>query len=82
MEKHLQQTIKAIVRPGDTSGFVAECVEIAVITQGKTLDETIKNLKEAVSLHLEGENASDFGLRDKPTLVVTMEINPDYAEAS
>jgi len=82
MAKHLQQTIKAIVRPGDTSGFVAECVEVAVVTQGKTLDETIKNLKEAVSLHLEGEDASDFGLKDRPTLVVTMEIDPDYAEAS
>ena len=82
MSQHLQQTIKAIVRPGDNSGFVAECVEIAVVTQGKTLDETIKNLKEAVSLHLEGEKASDFGLKDKPTLVVTMEIDPDYAEAS
>ena len=82
MSKHLQQTIKAIIRHGETSGFVAECVEIAVVTQGKTLDETIKNLKEAVSLHLEGENTEDFGLKEKPTLVVTMEIEPDYAEAS
>jgi len=71
--KHLQQTIKAIVRPGDESGFVAECVEIAVVTQGTTLDETIHNLREAVALHLEGENAAEFGLRDHPTLIVTME---------
>lgn len=82
MDKHLQQTIKAIIRPGENSGFVAECVEIAVVTQGKTLDETIRNLKEAVSLHLEGENPKDFGLKEKPTLVVTMEIEPDYAKAS
>ena len=50
--KHLQQTIKAIVRPGDESGFVAECVEVAVVTQGSTIDETIHNLREAVALHL------------------------------
>jgi predicted RNase H-like HicB family nuclease len=78
--KHLQQTIKAIIRPGDESGFVAECVEIAVVTQGRTLDETVSNLREAVALHLEGEKAADFGLRERPTLLVTMEIEPSYAQ--
>ena len=80
--QHLQKTIKAIIRPGDETGFVAECVEIAVVTQGKTIDETLHNLKEAVALHLERENAAEFGLRDRPTLVVTMEVDPAYAQAS
>jgi predicted RNase H-like HicB family nuclease len=79
---NLQRTIKAIVRPGDESGFVGECVEIAVVTQGATIDETIHNLQEAVALHLEGENPADFGLCDRPSLIVTMEIEPTYAEAS
>ncbi len=51
----LQRTIKVIVRQGDTH-YVAECLEIPVVTQGVTLDELIANLREAVSLHLEGEN--------------------------
>ena len=34
-----QHTIKAVIRPGDESGYVAECLEISVITQGRTLDE-------------------------------------------
>ena len=29
-------------------------MEIAVVAQGKTLDETVANLKETVSLQLEG----------------------------
>jgi len=33
--------------------YFAECLEIAVVTQGKTLDETLSNLQEAVALHLE-----------------------------
>jgi predicted RNase H-like HicB family nuclease len=57
-------------------------MEIAVVTQGATIDETIDNLKEAVGLHLEGEDPAEFGLRDKPTLIVTMEIEPAYAQAS
>jgi predicted RNase H-like HicB family nuclease len=73
--KHLQRTVKAIIRPGEESGFVGECVEIAVVTQGRTVDETIRNLQEAVALHLEGESAADFGLAERPTLIVTMEID-------
>ncbi len=52
----LRQTIHAVVRPGEESGFVAECLELALVTQGATLDETIANLQEAVALHLEGED--------------------------
>jgi predicted RNase H-like HicB family nuclease len=80
--KHLQKTLKAVLLPGDESGYVAECMEIAVVTQGRTIDETISNLREAVALQMEDENAADFGLQDKPILVVTMEIEPPYAEAS
>ena len=75
----LQHTIKAILRRGEESGYVAECVEIAVITQGQTLDEVTRNLQEAVALHLEGEDLAALGLAENPTLVVTMEIEPAYA---
>ncbi len=77
--KSLQHTIKAVIRPGEESGYVAECVEIAVITQGATLDEVTHNLQEAVALHLEGENLSELGLAENPTLMVTMEVEPAYA---
>jgi predicted RNase H-like HicB family nuclease len=76
--KSLQHTIKAIVRRGEESGYVAECVEIAVITQGQTLDEVTRNLQEAVALHLEGEDPAAFGLAPNPTLLVTMEVEPAY----
>ena len=75
----LQHTIKAVIRLGEQSGYVAECVEIPVVTQGATLDEVTANLKEAVELHLEGEDPSKWGLAARPTLVVTFEIEPAYA---
>ena len=75
----LQHTIKAVVRPGEQSGFVAECVEIPVVTQGATLDETIANLREATGLHLEGEDLAEMGLSPNPTVVVTMELEPARA---
>ena len=45
-----QRTIKAVIRPGEQSGYVAECMEIPVVTQGATLDEVTHNLQEAEEL--------------------------------
>jgi predicted RNase H-like HicB family nuclease len=77
----LQQTIKSFIRPGEHSGYVAECLEISVVTQGETLDEVVNNLKEAVSLHLEGEDPAEFGLVANPSVLVTFELNPSYVQA-
>ena len=75
----LQRTIKAVIRPGDQSGYVAECLEVPVVTQGQTLDETVSNLREAVELHMEDEDLAALGLAPNPTVVVTIEIEPQYA---
>lgn len=69
-----QHTIKAVIRPGEQSGYVAECLEISVVTQGKTLDEVTRNLREAVALHLEGEDLAELGLAPSPTILVTYEM--------
>lgn len=70
----LQHTIKAVIRPGEQSGLVAECMEIAAVTQGSTLDEVTANLREAVALHLEGEDLADLGLAPVPTILITLEV--------
>jgi predicted RNase H-like HicB family nuclease len=74
----LQHNIKAFIRKGENR-YVAECLEIAVVTQGSTLDETIANLREAVALHLENEDPEEFGLAPNPTLLLTMELEPSNA---
>lgn len=40
--------------------YVAHCVEIDVVSQGKTIEEAEKNLKEAVELYLESFNEDDI----------------------
>jgi predicted RNase H-like HicB family nuclease len=74
-----QHMIKATVRKGEEL-YVAECMEIAVVTQGKTVDETLANLQEAVALHLEGEDPAVLGLVSKPAILVTMELEPTGAQ--
>lgn len=71
----LYHTINAFIRKGEKY-YVAECVEIGVVTQGKTVDETISNLREAVSLYLEEEDLSALGLVPNPSLIITMELEP------
>ena len=75
----LSSKITAIIHCGEQQGYVAECAEISVVTQGNTLDEVVNNLKEAVLLHLEGEDPSEFGLVAKPSLQITVELQPEYA---
>lgn len=75
----LQRTIKAVIRPGEQSGYVAECLEIPVVTQGLTLDEVTRNLQEAVELHLAGEDLAAIGLAPDPTILVTLELVPAHA---
>ncbi len=69
----LQHAVNATIRCGEEY-YVAECMEIAVVTQGKTLDETVSYLKEAVNLHLEGEDLAEFGLAPDPWISLTLEF--------
>lgn len=41
--------------------YVARCVELDVVSQGKDIEEAQKNLKEAVNLYLES-----FGVENLP----------------
>jgi predicted RNase H-like HicB family nuclease len=75
----LRTAIHARITPDPESGYVATCEEIAVVTQGETLDEVIANLRDAVALHLEGEDLAVLGLAGEPTIIVTLELAPTHA---
>jgi predicted RNase H-like HicB family nuclease len=75
----LRTVVHAKIVSDPESGYVASCDEIAVVTQGETLDEVIGNLREAVGLHFEGEDMTALGFVPEPTIVVTLEIAPVHA---
>ena len=68
----LRDVIHAVVQP-DEGGYFVECLEVAVVTQGDTLDELMQNLNEALSLHLEGEDLAALGLSSHPKLQLIIE---------
>ena len=68
----VRDTIHVVV--GRSAGFyVAEALELALVTQGKSLDGLMENLRQAIRLHLEGEDPGEFGLTASPRIAVTYE---------
>jgi predicted RNase H-like HicB family nuclease len=63
----------AVWQEGDW--FVAECVELGVASQGRSEDEAMRNLQEAVLLYLQddetGEIKAPLRLRKIRSLVVS-----------
>jgi predicted RNase H-like HicB family nuclease len=78
--KHLQHTFKAVITAGEESGFVGSHFYLPVMTQGAVLDEVVKNPKEVIKLHFEGENLAELGYSENPSVLVTFELEPVYVE--
>lgn len=70
----MRRTIQFRIFRGETK-YVAECLDLPIVTEGDTLDEVTANIREAVALHLEGEDIADFGLAPNPTVLATMELD-------
>ncbi len=60
-----------VVIQKEENRFVATCVENNVASQGKTLDEAIENLKEAVALYYDDTETTPVF---PPVFITTMEI--------
>jgi predicted RNase H-like HicB family nuclease len=69
----VKRTIQVRVFRGE-SLYVAECLDLPVVTQAATLDTLADNIREAVALHLEGESLEELGLSPDPTVLVTFEL--------
>ena len=54
--------------------YVAHCVELDVVSQGKTIEAAEKNLKEAVELYLESFDASDIPDNSGETVFYPFEV--------
>jgi len=69
----MKRTIQVRALRGDRQ-YVAECLDLPVVTQAATLDALAENIREAVGLQLEGEDLSELGIANDPTTVVMFEL--------
>jgi len=54
--------------------YVARCIEVGVVSQGKTIEEAQENLKEAVELYLEDNPGAKKYFSKTAPLVTTLEL--------
>jgi predicted RNase H-like HicB family nuclease len=69
----VKRTIQVRIFRGDKQ-YVAECLDLPVVTEAPTLDELAVNIREAIALHLEDEDLTELGLAADPTILATMEL--------
>ena len=70
------RAIQIRVYPGEQSGFVAECIDLPVVSQGDTIDAALENVRQALELHLEGEDAVSLGISTTAPLLTTLQLAP------
>lgn len=74
MESELTMTYKVtVIVQRDDDWYVAKCLENSVASQGKTVEEAIDNLKEALELYYEDTPAEQD--RHKQMFVTTLEVS-------
>ncbi len=60
-----RQTIHCVVHQ-EAEAYIGECIEFGVLTQGRTLDEVVANVRDALVLHLEDEDLKALGFAAQP----------------
>jgi predicted RNase H-like HicB family nuclease len=60
-----------IIIKREENWFVASCLENNIASQGKTIDESIENLKEAIALYYEDEAKADLNMPNQDQIFIT-----------
>ncbi len=66
----MKQILSAVIHKEEDM-YIAECPETRTVSQGKTIEEAVSNLKEATELYLE-----EFPIaKEEKSLMTIFEIN-------
>ena len=68
----MRKSIECIVYLGENH-YVGECLDFPVVTQSKSIDQTIVNLRKAIALHIEDENLELLGFVKSPDIDIKVE---------
>jgi predicted RNase H-like HicB family nuclease len=61
--------------------YVASCQEIMGVTDGRTWNELMKNIRELIAVALdEDDTITMYNLVPNPRIVISMELPENYAE--
>lgn len=69
----MKRTIQVSIRRGERK-YVAECLDLPVVTEADSLDALARNIAESISLFQEDEDPAEFGLAPNPVVLATLEV--------
>lgn len=70
----MKNIIQFTIEKGQDGYYVATANDYAIITQAKTIDELMTNVKEATELHFENETMEDTQISRNPSLFINYEM--------
>ena len=70
----MKNVIQFLIEKGQDGYYVASARDFAIITQGKTADELIKNIQEATELYFEEASQEETLVSKNPSLFLNFEI--------
>ena len=56
--------------------YTADGVNVPVVTEGSTFEELQANIRDAVALYFEDENAASLGFSTSPAILTNFELVP------
>ena len=74
----IKKKLSAIIHK-EGKWYVSLCPELDVASQGKTIEEAIRNLQEAVELYLEDE---DISIPETAPIITMFEVSYDKTSRS
>ena len=69
----MKKILQVKISRGDTH-YIAEFIDVPIVTQAKSLDDLIVNIKEALCLYIEDEDLTQYEIDTRPSLLSNFEI--------
>lgn len=70
----MKRTIQVSIRRGEQK-YLAECLDLPIVTEAETLDQLARNISVSVALFLHDEDPSEHGLAPHPVVLATLELD-------
>jgi len=70
----IKNIIQFSIEEGQDGYYVGVARDFPIVTQGKTIDELVKNIQEATELYFEDEPQEETMISKNPSLFINFEL--------
>ena len=70
-KQNRKKRIVSVIITKEEDWYIARCPQVDIVTQGKTVDETLDNFKEALTLYVESFGYEEIPMVEEQIVVTT-----------